>query len=42
MQNDVLQYLQKELSISAVQISISEAYEPIYTQLPVTLTNLLG
>ena len=36
-QNDVLQYIPKDLSISAVQISIPEAYRPISTQFPVTL-----
>ena len=40
--NDVLQYLPKELSISVVQISNSEAYEPVSAQLPVALTNLRG
>ena len=42
VQNDVLQYLPKELSISGVQISFSEAYKPISAQFPVTLTNLWG
>ena len=42
VKNDVAQYIPKELSISAVQIPISEAYRPISTQFPVTLTYLQG